>query len=213
MPGQPFSWEGLDKFKRNGRFIAHYPPNVKAFYSPDDDLHGLLQMVLASAEQSIVLNMFGYDDTDLDTIIKTKLKDEHVYVQMSLDRGQSKSGKTERQILAAWDNDYFGNSIAIGTSSKHAISHLKMVIVDGIYTVKGSTNWSLGGEQKLEADDGGGLHDESGNRVAVLRRAGSGEWIVERQNSAADSSDQAVPTAPPQSKLRQVMTRMHMMKP
>ena len=150
MPGQPFSWEGLDKFKRNGRFIAHYPPNVKAFYSPDDDLHGLLQMVLASAEQSIVLNMFGYDDTDLDAIIKTKLKDEHVYVQMSLDRSQSKSGKTERQILAAWKNEYFGNSIAIGTSSKHAISHLKMVIVDGIYTVKGSTNWSLSGEQKQD---------------------------------------------------------------
>ena len=150
MPGQPFSWEGLDKFKRNGRFIAHYPPNVKAFYSPDDNIHGLLQSLLASAEQSIVLNMFGYDDTDLDAIIKTKLKDEHVYVQMSLDRSQSKSGKTERQILAAWDNDYFGNSIAIGTSSKHAISHLKMVIVDGIYTVKGSTNWSLGGEQKQD---------------------------------------------------------------
>jgi phosphatidylserine/phosphatidylglycerophosphate/cardiolipin synthase-like enzyme len=150
MPDQPFSWEDLNRFKRDGRFIAHYPPNVKAFYSPDDDVHGLLTSLLGSAEQSLVLNMFGYDDTDLDDIIKSKLVNEHVYVQMSLDRSQSKSGKTERQILAAWDNDYFGNSIAIGTSSKHAISHLKMVIVDGIYTVKGSTNWSLGGEQKQD---------------------------------------------------------------
>lgn len=150
MPGQPFSWEGLDKFKRDGRFIAHYPPNLKSFYSPDDDVHGLLQSLLASAQQSIVLNMFGYDDTDLDDIIKSKLVNEHIYVQMSLDRSQSKSAKTERQILAAWKNEYFGNSIAIGTSSKHAISHLKMVIVDGIYTVKGSTNWSLGGEQKQD---------------------------------------------------------------
>jgi phosphatidylserine/phosphatidylglycerophosphate/cardiolipin synthase-like enzyme len=150
MPGQPFSWEGLDQFKRDGRFIAHYPANVKAFYSPDDNVHGLLTSLLSSAEQSLVLNMFGYNDTDLDDIIKSKLVNEHIYVQMSLDRSQSKSGKTERQILAAWDNDYFGNSIAIGTSSKHAISHLKMVIVDGIYTVKGSTNWSLGGEQKQD---------------------------------------------------------------
>ena len=150
MPGQPFSWEGLDKFKRDGRFIAHYPPNLKSFYSPDDNVHGLLQSLLGSAEQSIVLNMFGYDDTDLDDIIKSKLLNEHVFVQMSLDRNQSQSGKTERQILAAWKNTDFGNSIAIGTSSKHAISHLKMVIVDGIYTVKGSTNWSLGGEQKQD---------------------------------------------------------------
>jgi phosphatidylserine/phosphatidylglycerophosphate/cardiolipin synthase-like enzyme len=146
MPGQPFSWEGLDKFKRDGRFIAHYPPNVKAFYSPDDDIHGLLRSLLGSAEQSIVLNMFGYDDTDLDEIIKLKLLNEHVFVQMSLDRSQSKSSKTEREILAEWDNGGIGNSIAIGTSYKHAISHLKIVIVDGIYTVKGSTNWSLGGE-------------------------------------------------------------------
>ena len=150
MPGQPFSWDDLDRFKRNGRFIAHYPQNVKSFFSPDDDIHGVLGSLLSSAEQSVVLNMFGYDDTDLDAIIKAKLENEHVYVQMSLDRSQSKSGKTERQILAAWDNEYFGNSIAIGTSSKHAISHLKMVIVDGIYTVKGSTNWSLGGEQKQD---------------------------------------------------------------
>jgi phosphatidylserine/phosphatidylglycerophosphate/cardiolipin synthase-like enzyme len=71
------------------------------------------------------------------------LADEHVYVQMSLDRSQS-TGAHERAILASWSNDSFGNSIAIGTSSVHnAISHLKIVIVDGVYTVKGSTNWSL----------------------------------------------------------------------
>ena len=50
-----------------------------------------------------------------------------------------------------WSNDAFGNSIAIGTSSvKSAISHLKICIVDGVYTVKGSTNWSLRGEQQQD---------------------------------------------------------------
>ena len=83
-------------------------------------------------------------------IIQGKLADEKVYVQMSLDRSQA-SGTHEKQILAKWANDAFGNSIAIGTSSVHnAISHLKIVIVDGVFTVKGSTNWSLSGEQHQE---------------------------------------------------------------
>jgi phosphatidylserine/phosphatidylglycerophosphate/cardiolipin synthase-like enzyme len=60
-------------------------------------------------------------------------------------------GAGQKQILAQWDNDAFGNSIAIGTSSVHnAISHLKIVIVDGVFTVKGSTNWSLSGEQRQD---------------------------------------------------------------
>jgi phosphatidylserine/phosphatidylglycerophosphate/cardiolipin synthase-like enzyme len=92
----------------------------------------------------------GYPDDELNKIIQAKLADEHVYVQMSLDRSQS-TGAHERAILAGWSNDSFGNSIAIGTSSVHnAISHLKIVIVDGVYTVKGSTNWSLSGEQQQD---------------------------------------------------------------
>ena len=49
----------------------------------------------------------------------------------------------------------------------------------------------------LSVDDGGGLHDESGARVGCLRRAPSGEWIVEPQNTAAHNADAAMPSPAP----------------
>jgi phosphatidylserine/phosphatidylglycerophosphate/cardiolipin synthase-like enzyme len=150
MTDTPFVWDDLARYKAEKRFLDGYPDDQRTFFAPRDDVHGLLIAVLGSAQHSIVVNMFGYDDDDLNSIIQAKLADQKVYVQMSLDRRQA-AGKHEREILAKWKNDAFGNSIAIGTSSKHnAISHLKIVIVDGVYTVKGSTNWSLSGEQEQD---------------------------------------------------------------
>jgi hypothetical protein len=67
---------------------------------------------------------------------------------------------------------------------------------------------ALGGENKLSVDDGGGLHDEAGSRVAAIRRTPSGEWITERQNPTAEHSDTAIPRKPPQSKLRSMLTKL-----
>ncbi len=143
----PFSWDDLARYEAERRFLDGYPEDQRTFFAPRDDVHGLLVALLGSAQHSIVVNMYGYDDDELNRIIQGKLAAEHVYVQMSLDLSQA-GGLHEREILARWANDSFGNSIAIGTSSRHnAISHLKIVIVDGVYTVKGSTNWSLSGEQ------------------------------------------------------------------
>ena len=67
---------------------------------------------------------------------------------------------------------------------------------------------SLGGEEALRVDDGGGLHEAGGARVGAIRRTDSGEWIADRQNDAAEHSDTAIPSQPPQSKLRKVMTKL-----
>ena len=150
MADTPFVWDDLAQYKAEGRFLDGYPDDQRTFFAPRDNVHGLLVAILNSAQHSIVVNMFGYDDDELNNIIQGKLTDNSVYVQMSLDRSQA-SGVHEKEILAKWSNDAFGNSIAIGTSSVHnAISHLKIVIVDGVYTVKGSTNWSLSGEQQQD---------------------------------------------------------------
>jgi phosphatidylserine/phosphatidylglycerophosphate/cardiolipin synthase-like enzyme len=150
MPDAPFNWDDLAQYKAEGRFLDGYPDELRTFFSPRDKIHELLMVLLDSAQHSIVVNMFGYDDDDLNNIIQGKLTNENIFVQMSLDRSQA-AGVHEKEILAKWNNDAFGNSIAIGTSSVHnAISHLKIVIVDGVYTVKGSTNWSLSGEQQQD---------------------------------------------------------------
>jgi phosphatidylserine/phosphatidylglycerophosphate/cardiolipin synthase-like enzyme len=146
IPPPPFDWNDLGRFKAAGRFLDGYPHDVRTFFSPVDAVHEVLCSLLCSTQKSIVVNMFGYDDPVLNDIILEKLTDEHVYVQMSLDSREA-SIATEQGLLAKWRHELIGNSIAIGHSSKGAISHMKIVIVDGIYTVRGSTNWSLSGEQ------------------------------------------------------------------
>jgi len=161
MADAPFVWDQLGQYKAEGTFLDGYPDDERTFFAPRDNVHGLLVALLGSAQHSIVVNMFGYDDDELNNIIQGKLADEKIFVQMSLDRSQA-AGVHEKEILAKWDNNAFGNSIAIGTSSVHnAISHLKIVIVDGVYTVKGSTNWSLSGEQQQD-------NELSLNRNAVI---------------------------------------------
>ncbi len=145
----PFNWDDLGRYKAAGRFLDGYPADVRTFFSPVDDVHGVLVALLASTQKSLVLNMYGYDDDELNDLILSKLNDAHVYVQMSLDKSQA-GGVHEKQLLAKWQNDLIGNSIAIGESTRGAISHMKIVIVDGVYTVRGSTNWSLAGEQKQD---------------------------------------------------------------
>src|SRR2546421_1861850 len=149
MLAEQFNWDDLAKYKQAGRFLDGYPDETRTFFSPYDDVHGVLKALLSSTQHSIVLNMYGYDDDELDAIIRGKLDNDHVHLQMSLDKSQA-GGVHERTLLQNWQNEKTGNSIAVGQSSRGAISHLKIVIVDGVYTVKGSTNWSLSGEQKQD---------------------------------------------------------------
>jgi phosphatidylserine/phosphatidylglycerophosphate/cardiolipin synthase-like enzyme len=147
---EKFSWDNLAQYKAEGRFLDHYPEDFRTFWSPRDQVHAMLVSLLSSTQHSLVLNMYGYDDAELDEIIRKHILDDHIYVQMSLDKTQA-SGKASSALLKKWLNDSDGASIAIGTSSVgHAISHLKICIVDGIYTIRGSTNWSLSGEGKQD---------------------------------------------------------------
>jgi hypothetical protein len=67
---------------------------------------------------------------------------------------------------------------------------------------------ALGDEPEISIDGGGGIHDASGRRIGSVRRSDSGEWIADRQNDAAARSQTAIPTQPPQGKLRALLTKL-----
>ena len=115
----------------------------RLLYSPVDDVHSALLYVLQSAQRSIFIAMYGFDDQDLADTIRTKLESEGVYVQLTLDSSQA-GGIHEKALLA--QEGYPNSSVAVGRSEKGAIMHLKTAVVDESVVVHGSTNWSTGGE-------------------------------------------------------------------
>jgi phosphatidylserine/phosphatidylglycerophosphate/cardiolipin synthase-like enzyme len=147
----------LDQYKTVAA-PSGYPEDFKTLYSPVDKVHDALMALIGSATASLIIGMYGYDDDDLDVAIRSKLENEHIFVQMSLDKSQA-GGVHERAILTKWQADGVGNSIAIGHSERGAIAHIKMVIIDGLDVITGSTNWSTSGES---------LQD---NQLSVIRSA------------------------------------------
>lgn len=137
----------LDRFARTP-FAAGWSSTERVFFSPVDDVHGVLLAVLAAATHRVSVNMYGYDDDELDAALHAKAASPSIAFVMNLDRSQA-GGVHEKALVAPWANA-IGSSIAIGESVRHAISHLKVAVIDGLYIVSGSTNWSASGESKQD---------------------------------------------------------------
>lgn len=129
----------LDTYKRGAPFAPGYPPNVRTFYAPVDDIRGVLTYLILAAQHEILVAMYGFDDDQLAAALKTRMADPDVHVQLTLDKSQA-GGTHERTLLAA--ENYPNTSIAVGSSEHGRIMHMKLVVIDGAIVASGSTNWS-----------------------------------------------------------------------
>lgn len=139
-----FALDELARFKWEKSFPTGDSADFRVFYVGRDDAHGVLSFLLSRCAQSLKFNQFGYDDDELDGIIRTKVEDKSVFVQGTLDKSQAR-GVHEKKILETWTPEMRA-SFAIGESATHQITHTKGGVVDGLVAWEGSTNWSASGE-------------------------------------------------------------------
>ena len=137
------TWQQMIACKKWG---LHDGTTILSLYAPIDDIHAAIMLLAKSATQSLHCAMFGWADKELDELFRDAWANEHILVKLALDSTQA-AGVGERSLLKQWPANVYTSSLVIGQSSKHAISHMKLIVADDCY-VTGSTNVSASGESK-----------------------------------------------------------------
>src|SRR5437879_4799005 len=102
----------LDRFKASPVDPA-YPDWLRTFYSPVDDVHGVLKTLIDRTQKSLVLAMYGFDDDELADSVARRLADTGIYCQITLDKSQA-GGMHEKALIDKY-HMLDSNSVAIGT--------------------------------------------------------------------------------------------------
>jgi hypothetical protein len=151
VPGQTlqtFNLLDLQQYTREKAYSNAASKDFHLFYVGRDDVHDILKYVLSRVSVSLYLNMFGYDDDELNDIIMAKALDPQVTMLITLDKSQA-GGKHEKTLLdsdIAKHPDAYNTHFVTGQSATRQISHTKGFVADGRVGGEGSTNWSSSGE-------------------------------------------------------------------
>ena len=145
---QTFNLLDLQQFTQEKAYSTTASKDFHLFYVGRDDVHDILKYVLSRVSVSLYLNMFGYDDDELNDILMAKVMDPQVIMLITLDKSQAGSVHEKRllQSDAAKDPVAFNTHFVIGQSATHQISHTKGFVADGKVGGEGSTDWSVSGE-------------------------------------------------------------------
>lgn len=145
---QSFDLGNLALYTREKSFSPGASNTWHLFYVGRDDVHMILKHVLSRVSVSLYLNMFGFDDDELNDIVMDKIHDPAITCVITLDKSQA-GGVHEKRLLAsdaAKDPVGFSTHFVLGQSATHQISHTKGFVADGKVGGEGSTNWSTSGE-------------------------------------------------------------------
>lgn len=168
---QTFALADLAPFKAEGVYAPDQSPNHALFYVGRDNVHGVLAYLFSRVTRTVDMNMFGYDDDELNTLLMGLAENPKVSVQVTLDKSQA-GGVHEKQILdsdVAKDPAAFNSSFAIGQSATHQITHTKGGVLDNVVGWEGSTNLSKSGEGYfVHADKAGGAGFVAQNNTLLV---------------------------------------------
>ena len=145
---QTFDLSDLAQHTKEGIYSPNASGDFHLFYVGRDNVHEVLKHVLSRVTVSLYLNMFGYDDDELNELVMKIVNDPSIACLITLDKSQA-GGVHERRLLesdAANDPETFSTHFVTGQSSTHQISHTKGFVADGKVGAEGSTNWSTSGE-------------------------------------------------------------------
>ncbi len=155
---QTFDLLDLQQYTQEKVYSTTASRDFHLFYVGRDDVHSILKHVISRVSVSLYLNMFGYDDPELNDILMKLALDPTVTMLVTLDKSQA-GGKREKALLEldrkknlALFNTHVAEldapvrEITIGQSATHQISHTKGFVADGKVAGEGSTNWSASGE-------------------------------------------------------------------
>jgi phosphatidylserine/phosphatidylglycerophosphate/cardiolipin synthase-like enzyme len=205
---QTFNLLDLAQYTPEKSYTPEASKDFHLFFVGRDDVHDILKHVLSRARVSLYLNMFGYDDDEINDILMAKATDPNITMLITLDKSQA-GGKHEKMLLDA-DRQHalaqFNTHFVIGQSATHQISHTKGFVADGKVGGEGSTNWSASGEGQFVVTDkpGGAGYKAQNNTQTIFSDPDSvnrfqTELIAEHMT--AQNQENTVPAARRQKRL------------
>lgn len=147
-----FPIQNLDGFHAIQPVSPEASHDYRVFYVGWDDVHGLLKFLhTLLGVTRYTMNMFGYDDDELNKLVMALVMNPECLTTITLDKSQA-GGAHERRLIAADRAQSladFNAHFVIGQSATHSISHTKGGVIRstlGDVAWEGSTNWSSDGE-------------------------------------------------------------------